>query len=91
MHGYGMQEPELFGINGAHYGLNFISAGIYCFFNGFKRYSGRGEKFKNLSYGDMSKYLIDNAAGVKNLINLGYVDSQRIGAWGWVVEVILLV
>ena len=27
--------------------------------------------------------LLDNAAGVKQLINLGYVDPQRVGAWGW--------
>ena len=46
--------------------------------------SGRGEKFKNLSYGNMSKYLsIDTAAGVKHLINKGFVHEDKIGAWGW--------
>ena len=40
--------------------------------------------FKNFSYGDMAKYLtLDHAAGVKHLINLGYVDPSRVGAWGW--------
>ena len=43
-----------------------------------------GENFKNLSYGDMSKYLSkDHIAGVKNLIDLGFVNPSRIGAWGW--------
>ena len=45
--------------------------------------SGRGEKFKNFSYGECLNILSDNAAGVKQLINLGYVDPQRVGAWGW--------
>ena len=32
----------------------------------------------------MSKYLSkDHIAGVKNLIDLGFVNPSRIGAWGW--------
>ena len=46
--------------------------------------SGRGESFKNMSYGDMSKFLVkDQIAGVTFLIDNGYADSDRIGAWGW--------
>ena len=46
--------------------------------------SGRGESFKNLCYGDMSKYLAkDQIAGIKFLIDNGYADPDRIGAWGW--------
>jgi len=46
--------------------------------------SGRGEEFKNLSYGDMSKYLtLDQVAGINYLIDEGYADPDRIGAWGW--------
>ena len=42
-----------------------------------------GEEFKNLSYGDMSKYLaLDHIAGVNYLIDSGYADENRIGAWG---------
>ena len=46
--------------------------------------SGRGEAFKNLSYGDMAKYLAkDTAAGVQYLVDKGIADPDRIGAWGW--------
>ena len=46
--------------------------------------SGRGEDFKNLSYGDMSKYLtLDQVAGINYLVDSGYADVERIGAWGW--------
>ncbi|MEC9377063.1 MAG: prolyl oligopeptidase family serine peptidase, partial [Candidatus Neomarinimicrobiota bacterium] len=46
--------------------------------------SGRGESFKNLSYGDMSRYLAkDHVAGINFLVDQGYVDPDRIGAWGW--------
>ena len=41
--------------------------------------SGRGESFKNLSYGDMSKYLAkDQIAGITFLIDNGYADSDRL-------------
>ena len=46
--------------------------------------SGRGRDFKNLSYGDMANYLSDDhVTGVEWLIDQGYVDPERIGAWGW--------
>ena len=45
---------------------------------------GRGEDFKNYSYGDMSKYLAeDHLAGIDFLISSGFADPNRIGAWGW--------
>ena len=44
---------------------------------------GRGENFKNLSYGDMSKYLVkDIKAGVNYIINNYSVNANKIGAWG---------
>ena len=46
--------------------------------------SGRGEAFKNLSYGNMARYLgKDTATGVQHLVNKGIADPDRIGAWGW--------
>ena len=45
---------------------------------------GRGKAFKNLAYGDIGKYMIkDHIEAVKYLSSLPYVDSQRIGIWGW--------
>lgn len=45
---------------------------------------GRGESFKNLSYGDMSRYLgRDHAAGVDYMVSDWGADKKRIGAWGW--------
>ena len=85
VHGYGMPGTQIVWNKWGSLWSQFLSQQGYIVFSMDSRgMSGRGEKFKNLSYGDMSKYLIiDNAAGVKQLINLGYVDPQRVGAWGW--------
>jgi len=45
---------------------------------------GRGKAFKNLAYGDLSKWSVhDQIEGAKYLAKLPYVDKNRIGFWGW--------
>ena len=45
---------------------------------------GRGKAFKNLAYGDLSKWAVhDQIEGAKYLAGLPYVDAGRIGFWGW--------
>jgi dipeptidyl-peptidase-4 len=45
---------------------------------------GRGKDFKNLMYGDISKWAVnDHIEGAKFLAKLDFVDSSRIGVWGW--------
>ena len=85
VHGYGMPGTQIVWNKWGSVWSQYLSQQGYVVFSMDSRgMSGRGEKFKNLSYGDMSKYLaLDNAAGVKQLIKLGYVDPQRVGAWGW--------
>lgn len=44
----------------------------------------RGRDFKHLTYANLGKYEIeDQIAGAKYLASLPYVDSGRIGIWGW--------
>lgn len=58
--------------------------GFICFSVDNRGTGGRGKAFKNLAYGDLGKYLLaDQVAGVKYLRTLAYVDSSRIGIWGW--------
>ena len=85
VHGYGMPGTQIVWNKWGSLWSQYLSQQGYIVFSMDSRgMSGRGEEFKNFSYGDMSKYLIsDYAAGVKKLINLGYVDSKRVGAWGW--------
>lgn len=49
------------------------------------RQTGKGGKrMKNLAYGDIGKWLIrDLGETVRHLQTLSYVDSGRIGIWGW--------
>lgn len=45
---------------------------------------GRGKKFKDYAYGDISKWAVhDQIEGARFLSSLPYVDSSRIGFWGW--------
>jgi len=45
---------------------------------------GRGKAFKNLVYKNLGKWEVhDIIEGTKYLSNLPYVDSERIGIWGW--------
>jgi len=45
---------------------------------------GRGEEFKKMTYGNMGYYeSIDQIETGKYLQSLPFVDSKRIGIWGW--------
>ncbi|NOX90743.1 MAG: S9 family peptidase [Calditrichaeota bacterium] len=45
---------------------------------------GRGKAFKNLAYGNIGKYALqDHIEAAKYLAGLPYVDKNRIGIWGW--------
>ena len=46
--------------------------------------AGRGKKAKNLTYGHYAKWTIaDYLEGVDYLETLPYIDSSRLGFWGW--------
>ncbi len=85
MHGYGMPGTQIVWNRWGSLWSQFLSQQGYIIFSMDARgMSGRGEEFKNLSYGDMSKYLaLDHLAGIEYLIEKGYADPNRIGAWGW--------
>ena len=85
VYGYGMPGTQIvYNRWGSLWNQYLVQQGYIVFSMDARGMSGRGEKFKNLSYGNMSKYLsIDTAAGVKHLINKGIVDEDKIGAWGW--------
>ena len=45
---------------------------------------GRGKSFKNLAYKDLGKWVVNDHIEAANfLASLPYVDSERIGVWGW--------
>ncbi|NVO11725.1 MAG: S9 family peptidase [Bacteroidales bacterium] len=45
---------------------------------------GKGEAFQKMTYGQLGYYeSIDQIETAKYLKSLGYVDSSRIGIWGW--------
>jgi dipeptidyl-peptidase-4 len=45
---------------------------------------GRGKEFKNLVYGNLGKWSVnDQVEGAKYLRSLPYVDGEQIGFWGW--------
>jgi dipeptidyl-peptidase-4 len=45
---------------------------------------GRGEYFRKQTYGQLGKYeVIDQIETAKYIDNLPYIDSKRIGIWGW--------
>lgn len=55
---------------------------VFCLDN--RGTGGRGKAFKNLAYGDLSKWSVhDQIEGAKYLRSLPYVDGERIGFWGW--------
>ncbi|MEJ2194224.1 MAG: S9 family peptidase [Ignavibacteriaceae bacterium] len=55
---------------------------IFCVDN--RGTGGRGKAFKNLVYKDLGKWAVnDQIEGAKFLATLPYVDSERIGFWGW--------
>ena len=85
VHGYGMPGTQIvYNRWGSVWNQYLAQQGYIVFSMDARGMSGRGEDFKNLSYGDMSKYLSkDTAAGVRHLIDSGVADPDRIGAWGW--------
>ena len=84
IHGYGMPGTQkVWNKWGSTWDQYLAQQGYIIFSMDSRGMSGRGEEFKNLSYGDMSKYLaLDHIAGVNYLIDSGYADKNRIGAWG---------
>ena len=55
---------------------------IFCVDN--RGTGGRGKQFKDFAYGDMSKWAVhDQIEGARFLSSLPYIDSSRIGFWGW--------
>ena len=85
MHGYGMPGTQIIWNRWGSTWNQFLAQQGYIVFSMDARgMSGRGEAFKNMSYGDMAHYLAkDHLAGLNYLIDNGYADSKRIGAWGW--------
>ncbi|MEE8335827.1 MAG: DPP IV N-terminal domain-containing protein, partial [Candidatus Neomarinimicrobiota bacterium] len=82
IHGYGMPGTQIVRNRWGSVFNQFLAEQGYIVFSMDARgMSGRGEKFKNLSYGNMAKYLaMDHIAGIKWLIKQGYADKDRIGA-----------
>jgi dipeptidyl-peptidase-4 len=85
IHGYGMPGTQIVWNKWGKTFDQFLAQQGYIVFSMDTRgMSGRGEDFKNFSYGDMAKYLAkDQLAGIKYLESKKYVDKSRIGAWGW--------
>jgi len=85
IHGYGMPGTQLVWNKwGKTFDQYLAQQGYIVFSMDTRGMSGRGEDFKNYSYGDMAKYLAgDQIAGIKYLTSKKYVDKSRIGAWGW--------
>ncbi|MEO1204349.1 MAG: prolyl oligopeptidase family serine peptidase, partial [Pseudomonadota bacterium] len=55
---------------------------IFCMDN--RTTAGRGKLAKNLTYGHYAKWAVrDQLQGVDYLKTLPFVDSQRLGFWGW--------
>ena len=79
VYGYGMPGTQIvYNRWGSLWNQYLAQQGYIVFSMDARGMSGRGEKFKNLSYGNMSKYLsIDTAAGVKHLISKGFVLKIR--------------
>ncbi len=55
---------------------------VFCVDN--RGTGGQGKSLKNLVYGDLSNWSVnDHIEAAKYLTSLTYVDSGRIGFWGW--------
>ena len=55
---------------------------VFCLDN--RGTGGRGKAFKDLAYGDISKWAVhDQIEGAKYLQTLPYVDPNRLAFWGW--------
>ncbi|MBC8346665.1 MAG: S9 family peptidase [Candidatus Marinimicrobia bacterium] len=85
VYGYGMPGTQIVSNRWSGTWNQYLAQqGFIVFSLDARGMSGRGEAFKNLSYGNMAKYLArDTAAGVRYLVDQGIADTDRIGAWGW--------
>ncbi len=85
MYGYGMPGTQIVWNRwGSSWNQYLAQKGYIVFSMDSRGMSGRGEAFKNLSYGDMAHYLAkDHLAGLNYLVDKGFADPKRIGAWGW--------
>ena len=85
MYGYGMPGTQIVWNRwGSSWNQYLAQQGYIVFSMDSRGMGGRGEAFKNLSYGDMAHYLAkDHLAGLNYLVDAGYADPKRIGAWGW--------
>ena len=85
MYGYGMPGTQVVWNRwGRTWNQYLAQQGYIVFSMDTRGMSGRGEAFKNLSYGDMAHYLAkDHLAGLNYLVDEGYADPERIGALGW--------
>jgi dipeptidyl-peptidase-4 len=85
VYGYGMPGTQIVWNRWGSSWSQFLAQNGYIIFSMDSRgMSGRGEAFKNLSYHNMARFLApDQVAGVEYLIQAGYADPDRIGAWGW--------
>ena len=85
VYGYGMPGTQI--VRNSWGGLwnQFLAQeGFIVFSMDARGMSGRGEAFKNLSYGDMSRYLAkDHVAGIDYMVREWGADPDRVGAWGW--------
>jgi dipeptidyl-peptidase 4 len=85
VYGYGMPGTQsVWNQWGSTWNQFLVQSGYVVFYMDSRGMGGRGEKFKNYSYGDMSKYLSeDHLAGLGYLIKNWSIDPKRVGAWGW--------
>ncbi len=85
VYGYGMPGTQIVRNRWGGLWNQFLAQeGFLVFSMDARGMSGRGEAFKNLSYGDMSRYLAkDNVAGIDYMVREWGADPDRVGAWGW--------
>ena len=88
IHGYGLAGSQMAGDwwGGKNYLWHQYMAqeGYIIVSINNRQTGGRGKAFKNLGYGDLGKWLInDHIETVKYLGNFSYADTSRVGVWGW--------
>ena len=85
VYGYGMPGTQIVRDRWGGLWNQFLAQeGFIVFSMDARGMSGRGETFKNLSYGDMSRYLAkDHVAGIDYMVREWGADPDRVGAWGW--------
>ena len=85
VYGYGMPGTQIVRDRWGGLWNQFLAQeGFIVFSMDARGMSGRGEVFKNLSYGDMSRYLAkDHLAGIDYMVLEWGADPDRVGAWGW--------